>query len=142
MTHAVVTESQQPSTSFMKLLTPDKPIATRRSNRKRKTTDAVIITSSPYKKSLESSSKTQFKGQSLASGKGKGKGVSKNPRRSCRKIQHPDKLKTYHCIICKEKFVDPPHEPWIMCSICEDWAHEQCTAYSGQGPYICDYCIE
>ena len=44
---------------------------------------------------------------------------------------------TYHCIVCKEQYVEPIQEPWISCNICEDWSHEQCTDYAGYGPYIC-----
>ena len=32
-----------------------------------------------------------------------------------------------YCIFCCDKYIDPPDEDWIMCSVCENWAHEKCT---------------
>lgn len=50
--------------------------------------------------------------------------------------------KNFYCLICKEVYVDPPTEEWIMCSQCKEWAHESCTAYSGHGSYFCDLCFD
>ena len=117
-----------------------------------------MITSSPYKKALEASKlksmkgqvndtdiKTGecFKGNSTKTGKGKqrSKEQRKCPVQSVRPVP-TESQQTYHCIVCKEQYVEPIHEPWIACNICEDWSHEQCTDYAGYGPYICDYCRE
>lgn len=47
----------------------------------------------------------------------------------------------YFCIFCKDKYIDPPVEDWIMCYVCKKWAHENCT--DGQSTslgYKCDLC--
>lgn len=47
----------------------------------------------------------------------------------------------YFCIICTDKFIDPPAEDWIMCYVCKKWAHENCT--DGQSTSLgfkCDFC--
>lgn len=32
------------------------------------------------------------------------------------------------------------NEDWIQCNLCQGWAHEACTSYSGIGFYVCDNC--
>ncbi|KAF2893711.1 hypothetical protein ILUMI_12462 [Ignelater luminosus] len=47
----------------------------------------------------------------------------------------------YYCIFCKDKYVSPPNEDWIMCYVCEDWAHEKCTDREPTSAgYKCDLC--
>lgn len=43
------------------------------------------------------------------------------------------------CLFCHEVYVDPPSEEWISCAYCKQWAHEECTDYSGN-EYVCDFC--
>ena len=35
--------------------------------------------------------------------------------------------KSCYCIVCGERFVNPPTEDWIQCHVCQEWAHEKCT---------------
>lgn len=47
----------------------------------------------------------------------------------------------YFCIFCSEKYIHPPVEDWIMCYMCEKWAHENCTdGQSTSAGYKCDRC--
>jgi hypothetical protein len=45
----------------------------------------------------------------------------------------------YVCPGCSEVYPDPPTEPGVKCSSCDEWWHEACTSYEG-GPFICDLC--
>ena len=45
------------------------------------------------------------------------------------------------CLVCGTQYEDPPSEDWIQCSMCGDWAHEDCTAYDG-GFYVYATCAE
>lgn len=47
----------------------------------------------------------------------------------------------YLCALCGERYVDPPTEDWIQCSLCNSWWHEQCTSYEN-GIFICDICAD
>lgn len=40
------------------------------------------------------------------------------------------------CPGCGQSFQDN----WIQCGICNEWWHEACSAYEGDGPFICDHC--
>lgn len=31
-------------------------------------------------------------------------------------------------------------ENWVQCGLCKEWWHEDCSAYEGSGPFVCDYC--
>ena len=56
------------------------------------------------------------------------------------------KLKTKHddddvnCIVCGEPFSERRSgETWVMCVMCSNWAHLQCTPNDYQ-TYVCDDC--
>lgn len=61
-------------------------------------------------------------------------------RKKSRKSESDSNDKSYHCIFCRELYVDPPIESWIQCQICEEWAHEECTGGCGSRGYTCDIC--
>ena len=47
----------------------------------------------------------------------------------------------YFCILCSDKYINPPDEDLILCYVCKKWAHEKCT--DGQSTslgYKCDHC--
>ncbi|CAH2088100.1 unnamed protein product [Euphydryas editha] len=48
----------------------------------------------------------------------------------------------YFCIMCNDKYESPSTEDWIMCSICELWAHEQCTTGKTSKGFVYDLCHE
>ena len=35
-----------------------------------------------------------------------------------------DPPEVWYCLVCDEKYVDPPTETWIMCNTCLKWCHE------------------
>ncbi|KAJ8959025.1 hypothetical protein NQ318_022279 [Aromia moschata] len=126
----------------------------RMSERKRRTKSSLrseIITSSPFKEQLEEKAKAD-------SDKMARKNIKKPVLRSLSPQPSPSqKIKTSNsdpkeakcqkknkdifCPLCKEQFVEHPTEEWIQCASCEEWWHEQCTAYE-HGTFICDICEE
>ncbi len=56
----------------------------------------------------------------------------KKPEESSKKNEVP-------CLIC-DSSVSPSKETRLQCNICENRAHQACTAYSGVGFYVCDFC--
>ena len=46
----------------------------------------------------------------------------------------------FYCLICSEKFQDPPIEPWIQCDKCLGWCHEACSAGESSMGFTCDLC--
>ncbi|KAK5649736.1 hypothetical protein RI129_000765 [Pyrocoelia pectoralis] len=45
------------------------------------------------------------------------------------------------CVMCHQLYVEPPVEDWIKCCKCEEWCHEDCSSYNGQGEFFCDLCL-
>jgi hypothetical protein len=45
----------------------------------------------------------------------------------------------FYCLLCGEKYSEPPTEEWIQCTKCKQWIHEECADVSG-GVYYCDDC--
>lgn len=44
------------------------------------------------------------------------------------------------CMFCSSLFSeDKCGEKWVMCMMCDLWAHQECAGYD-KGVYICDYC--
>ena len=108
--------------------------------RKRRGDQSEILTSSPYKSQLEEKraclNSTKDKGKSL-----KGKTIKKSFQSVKNSLQFADKNKQVeektNCIICGENFT----EDWIQCSICKDWAHENCANLEGEALfYKCNIC--
>ena len=47
----------------------------------------------------------------------------------------------WFCIICGEKYADPPCEDWIQCIECLEWCHEKCSdVQSTSRGFVCDLC--
>lgn len=132
-------------------------------NRRRKGKKSIIATDSPFKSELEK--KNQEEEEKIAKKKRR---LELKQERACKsKTTKNTKNKTkkndttkdktakikaserkleskendYFCALCGEKYVDPPTEDWIQCSLCNNWWHEQCTSYQ-KGPFICDICID
>lgn len=71
--------------------------------------------------------------------------IEKQKRNVPRKKKKVDKgattEKEYYCLICAEKYEDPPVEDWIECHKCRLWAHENCTSgESTSKGFLCDFC--
>ena len=116
---------------------------------------AEVLTSSPYKKQLESKSsqskiingsrksKNPSNDESLGKkrknvklGMSKTKGGGQNKSKQL-KTKHDDNV---NCIVCGELFSESrPGETWVMCVMCSNWAHLQCTPNDKQ-TYVCDAC--
>lgn len=107
-----------------------------RSNRKRAKSD--ILSGSPYKLALEEDA------ASKQVPKKKPKRIPKPTTKGAKKpFQVPKKTpkkKMWKCPPCGEVYVDPPDDDWIGCFKCEEWWHEACTSYEGEGNFICDLC--
>ncbi len=115
---------------------------------------AEVLTSSPYKKQLEiKSSQSKIKNGSRKSknpsnderlGK-KRKNVKPGASKTKGRERKSKKLKTKHdddvnCIVCRELFSESrPGETCVMCVVCANWAHLQCTLNDGK-TYVCDDC--
>ena len=119
---------------------------TRESLRKKHST---IITSSPMRDFLkDKEQKKSMKEQEVKKISVKKKKVGSNfnkfeannePKKKI--ITRDDKENDCYCLICEEKYHDPPTEDWIMCYKCKSWSHEKCTscASTSRG-FLCDFC--
>ena len=106
-------------------------------SRKRKGKQSELLTSSPYQKkiSIENHFKSSKKEQCNV-------GLEHKHKCSKSKRHQPRFFEEYQCIVCGELNEDPPKEDWIQCHKCEDWSHENCTDYRGNGFYKCDLCTK
>ena len=116
---------------------------------------AEVLTSSPYKKHLEiKSSQSKIingsrksktpsnderlgkKRKNVKPGMSETKGRGQNKSKKF-KTKHDDDV---NCIVCGELFSESrPGETWVMCVMCSNWAHLQCTPNDNQ-TYVCDDC--
>lgn len=126
---------------------------TKQTSRKR---HSVVITSSPMKGILEGKEKKKKinkehikESESYTKGKKCVKKVfaDDNIKTTVQEKDIPLKKKKtngeedYYCLICDEKYEDPPHEDWIKCYKCNLWAHENCTSgESTSRGFICEFC--
>ncbi|CAH2101982.1 unnamed protein product [Euphydryas editha] len=112
---------------------------------------AQILSSSPLKTQLEEKQKRQstrnYKKEKSPTKKTEKKKVPKKVSVKDKEIKILKKVvggnennEEYFCIICNDKYESPPTEDWIMCSICELWAHEQCTTGETNKGFVCDLC--
>lgn len=106
-----------------------------RSNRKRAKSN--ILSGSPYKLALEedAASKSVLKKKSKTLPK-----TTKTAKKSIQVPKKSPKKKMWKCPACSDVYVEPPIENWIGCFQCEEWWHEACTSYEGEGNFICDLC--
>ncbi|KAF2899785.1 hypothetical protein ILUMI_06406 [Ignelater luminosus] len=111
----------------------------------------------PQTKRKEKEQKKQVKEQNLekTESKNKNKKGTKNlkkiagcnealkevPRKKKKVPEESGKENEYYCLICGDKYEDPPTEDWIKCYKCSSWADEKCTSgESTSRGYICDFC--
>ena len=106
-------------------------------SRKRKGKQSELLTSSPYQKkiSIQNHFKSSKKEQCNV-------GLENKHKCSKSKRHQPRFFEEYQCIVCGELYEDPPKEDWIQCHKCEDWSHENCADYRGNGFYKCDLCTK
>ncbi|GBM10423.1 hypothetical protein AVEN_263339-1 [Araneus ventricosus] len=124
----------------------------RGAKRKRKFQKSKIMTSSPFKNLLEKNKKEKVKLEEA-----KANLIPKKNKNGDKteKGKDPSKEKTHSefyqnpvpstssannegtiCPGC-ERTCD---EDWILCGLCKEWWHEECSSYEGSGAFVCDYC--
>ncbi|KAJ8953481.1 hypothetical protein NQ318_023602 [Aromia moschata] len=102
---------------------------------KRKKQSASIISSTPVKNQLEEKQRILQQKEEKRNKRQNSKILYKSPS-----VSRPTQLSCF-CLVCHEAYSDPPIEDWIQCSRCQEWCHEDCSAYEGQGDFICDFCL-
>lgn len=108
-----------------------------KTNRKRKCQKSEVLTSTPVKKEQA----VKFKKINAIKTKISDIGPSTSKKGRAKQINKKKTNKTdFFCLVCSEKYIDPPIEEWIQCAQCSQWAHEECTSYAGRGSYFCDEC--
>lgn len=126
----------------------------KKTNRRRKLQKSEVLTSTPIKiQQKDKFEKAKIKQEKTKTAKKKTQkenlkkanpstsGLAKHQKRTSSNQPKP-REKDCFCLVCKELYVDPPTEDWIMCSQCQEWAHESCTSYNGHGSYFCDFCFD
>lgn len=134
-------------------ISPVPQIKKRPGTRGRKAGSSAVLTSSPYKRSLDASTtppnKPEKKKQMLPKPRNQESSDSEDDVFSVRDDSStlssvPDNSvptnEDADCLFCSGKFShDKAGEEWVMCLMCEMWAHTECAGYD-KGRYVCDYC--
>ena len=108
-------------------ISPFPCLQTQPQNRKRKTTEAEVITSSPYKRKLSAGKKRSPYSRKEKKNVGKKKTL-------CKSI---DSSHSWFCFMCRDTF----EEDMIQCQQCLQWVHENCAgAGSHDRHYTCEMC--
>ncbi|CAK8682782.1 unnamed protein product [Clavelina lepadiformis] len=94
--------------------------------KRRKSSRATILTSSPHKNTLNK----------------RDSDVTKRKRGGAQKIKQKRGRKTENkeksiCLVCG----DSADEDWIQCKTCKEWAHEDCADIRDSKYYYCDNCL-
>ena len=120
----------------------------RKRGRKRRTTKAAILTSSPYKIQLEENQNNKNKKIKVTTGilsdkstsKSTQKPACKSTRRSKKYLvatDRDDDIRSWYCKLCDECV----KENMIKCQQCNSWVHCECAGVSRQTKrFICDLC--
>ena len=95
----------------------------------------AIVTSTPYKRTLEEKEQKQNTGKSKPTRKLKMPPKSQDTVDST--VDTAVDTTSYKCIICCEDFADN----WIRCCVCLQWAHEECASVTDPLTYTCDLCV-
>jgi len=124
------------------------------SRRKRKVAHATVLTSSPYKKELESARTNQLaktpkvgKRQRAAAESGTKSKTNRSITKKAKKTKGSKCTQatannddTVPCLYCGDLYADSA-EPWIQCQSCLEWAHIGCAGASdSQHSFICERC--
>lgn len=138
---AVITAVSLSEISFEEILPVPKIVAKKG---KKRGEESQILTSSPYKKSLqESEKKSEQKGD-----KGGRKKITAFKKKGKKKQQKGKQIKgnaassDYKCLICDGCWLESlPGEEWIQCSKCSAWFHEDCCSSNSATDFKCDLCM-
>lgn len=133
---AVPSTSGDNSVRVLAFVPPEKICPTPKATvnkRKRAGKKSEILTNSPYKNGLlEKHPKNKPKVITKSKAK---RGVTKKL-----KFDNAKDKDDGICYGCGEIYGTPPEFDLIQCYSCKAWWHEICTAYTGSGPFICDFC--
>lgn len=136
-------------------------LQTKRTSRARGKT--AIITSSPYKEELveairkkkeleeekEKRKMERQKKKDLKNKKGKeqlgkkGKKTKEKPKKCSNSSDSDDDSSNTPCLYCEGRYLDSV-EGWIMCLVCQKWAHCSCAGVDDDDPettHVCELCI-
>lgn len=119
----------------------------------RKGKKSEILTSTPFKESLETENikkNVQSVKRNLTGEENPEQGESSRKRRR-QSVQKRNKNKENvltkeeaeeECLVCNEKYgCSKAGEEWIQCSSCNRWAHEACSDVGSKSvEYVCDFC--
>lgn len=130
------TDNQQENEVSISDILPLPCIKERIVKRRSKSQKSEILSSTPFKDSLEAASilKESSKNRNKENIE-KGKRNLSNGKNKKRKQQ----TKEINCPGCGDLYTEPPSEDWIMCSECKSWWHESCTTYV-EGVFVCFNC--
>jgi len=104
--------------------------------KRRKTTKATLLTSSPHKRSINATLEKTGPKKSNRLSKQKKKAKPKTPRKTKSKTV-ASRGSTDACLVCGET----TNEDWIQCCRCSRWAHEDCADITDLNYYFCDNCV-
>ncbi|KAK0076689.1 hypothetical protein PV325_005010, partial [Microctonus aethiopoides] len=96
-------------------------------NRRRKGKKSIVATDNPFKSELEQKNQ-KYEGK-IAKKETTFRIETRESLLRLVKKKIESKENDYSCVLCGERYVDPPTEDWIQCSSCNSWWHEQCTSY-------------
>lgn len=147
----VTIDTDPPTTSVLLAEITNVPIipkitTSKRGNRKH----SQILSSTPIKYQLEEKQKRQVE-RKIKKEKVQMKKITKTTKTKPRVkgqgvrnlegvFEQNENKEEYYCIFCSEKYESPPREDWIMCAICNNWAHDKCTTGQSSKGYVCDFC--
>lgn len=143
-------------------ISPIPEIAPRKAtNRGRRAAKSTLLTSSPYKNELQDSlKKKQDQIEKTMNKTKKGKGKGKKTKSKSKEVQmssseeenepvyndssdeSPDRrnVSDAKCLYCEGLYsMDNRGEPWIQCSCCKLWAHEECSGVETEF-FFCEFC--
>lgn len=119
-------------------------------SKRRNKKHSQILSSTPIKYQLEEKEKRQVERKikkekfvtkkNTKTAKKKSQLKRKEVRNLKKVFEGNENEEEYFCIFCGEKYESPPTEDWIMCVICNNWAHDKCTSGQCSRGYVCDLC--
>ena len=99
--------------------------------KRRKSSSAIILTSSPHKNTLKR--RENDRPMTVATPKRKRGAAQKTKQKRGRKTENKQNS---ICLVCGYS----ADEDWIQCKKCKEWAHEECADIQDAKYYYCDNC--
>eukprot|EP00794_Sanderia_malayensis_P017231 gene17231-18952_t len=138
ITSAESTYDPELECSFEKILPVPRIVA---KQGKKRSEESQIITSSPYKRSLQEAEK-KSKQKQVKGGERKQTASKKSAEKQEKGKQKKKVSSDYKCLVCDGGWLESlPGEDWIQCSKCPVWYHENCCSLNSITDFKCDFCI-